>query len=133
MARMEVETFVSRLRHLRASGWPRWQRQWSGKPGVPKTMPGGWGRVDPHPAHPPLVTKTMGSISLSCWSAGICQTGPNEASPCRTCVHWNGTGLDWHLQHPPSTLMAFSVLSPAATLKCKQDELHRKALQTLER
>lgn len=42
-----------------------------------------------------------------------------------------GAGLGW--LPPAAPHGSVSVLCPAATLKSKQDELHRKALQTLER
>lgn len=70
-----------------------------------------------------------GASIWSCLGASVGQRGPEGPFPKSLCaLGWAGLGR--HLQHP---LMAVSILSPAATLKCKQDELQRKALQTLER
>lgn len=110
---------------------PRWQKQQMEGPGVPRAMLGGWGWVDPHPhsEDPSLVTRAGGGISPELLE---CRRLPDRAQ-CRACVPWDGdrAGL------APSALLSTShgifILSPAATLKCKQDELHRKALQTLER
>ena len=81
-------------------------------------------------AHLPSVTRAVGGISLELLEYQHLPTGPDGASLCRACVPWSGAGLG---RHPSAPLMAVSTLSPAATLKSKQDELHRKALQTLER
>jgi hypothetical protein len=43
----------------------------------------------------------------------------------------DGTGREGTFSATPNS--SDSILFPAATLKSKQDELHRKALQTLER
>uniref|UniRef100_A0A8C2QVL6 Tetratricopeptide repeat protein 7 N-terminal domain-containing protein n=1 Tax=Capra hircus TaxID=9925 RepID=A0A8C2QVL6_CAPHI len=57
------------------------------------------------------------------------------AKVCIGSLHWlhapGGAGLG--CPPPAAPHGSVSVLSPAATLKSKQDELHRKALQTLER
>ena len=49
----------------------------------------------------------------------------------QSSVPW--VGQSW-VGPPPAAPHGFvSILSPAETLKSKQDELHRKALETLER
>lgn len=59
--------------------------------------------------------------------------GPMGPLPVEPVCPGVGQGWKGTFSSPLAPLMAVSILSPAATLKCKQDELHRKALQTLER
>lgn len=97
-------------------------------------MLGGWGWVDAHPhsADPALVTRAGAGISPELLEsrrlAHRAQWGRPLQSVC--ALGWDRAGLAF------SALLSHHgifILSPAATLKCKQDELHRKALQTLER
>lgn len=70
-------------------------------------------------------------IGPGCQSLRFARWGPGGAFICRAVCFEDGAGLG---RHPSVTPVgSVSVLSPAATLKSKQDELHRKALQTLER
>lgn len=86
--------------------------------------------------HLPCATGAMGAVGavggirVELLQRQCLPTGPHGASPCRVCVPRRGAGLGRH--PPPRPLMASPPVS-AATLKSKQDELHRKALQTLER
>lgn len=84
-------------------------------------MPGGWGQGD-------TCTPSPGNQGASLeYLPDRVLVGPLPAK-----LHApGGAGLGW--PPPAAPHGSVSVLSPAATLKSKQDELHRKALQTLER